>query len=93
VPSGRTAVLSSPAPTNTPTTYGLTVTGNVFSGHFGCLVILDASKGFTVVGNVINNYNSLNAASADTAYVAAVAVRQVSSKELVASNTVGAGDN
>ena len=91
--SGRTAILSSPAPTNTPTTYGLTVTGNVFSGHFGCPIILDASKGFTVVGNVINNYNSLNAASADTAYVAAVAVRQVSSKGLVANNTVGAGDN
>jgi hypothetical protein len=91
--SGRTAILSAPAPTNTPTTYGLTITGNVFMRHFGCPIILDASKGFSVVGNVINNYNSLNAASRDTAYVAAVAVRQVSSKGLVANNTVGAGDN
>lgn len=89
---GFSAILNAPTPNNKPSVIGLTVTGNQASGHYGTPFIFDGAKGFTVTGNNISNYNSLNAASTDKGFVCAIAVRRYSSKGLLSSNSIGGGE-
>lgn len=92
--NGKSAVLSAVnSATNTHTVVGLNMSGNNCIGHFGTPVILDAALGFNVTGNILSDYNKLGAATTDTGFVAGVSVRGISSKGLVASNTVGGGNN
>lgn len=92
--NGRNGVYAPINPTTTTSSViGLQVNGNTFNGHYGTPIVLDGATGFNIVGNTITDYNKLGAATTDTGYVCAVSVRNISSKGLVASNTIGGGVN
>ncbi|MNE01211.1 hypothetical protein D3C80_936430 [compost metagenome] len=79
--------------TNTASIIGLQITGNTMIGHFGTPVTLDAALGFNLTSNTLSDYNKLGAATTDNEFVAAVAVRSISAKGLLASNVIGGGNN